>query len=196
MRILPTLLTLAVLGIAACSSTGSLDYTPTVNVAPGPASSVSAVTASDMRDEKPNRLATVRGGYGNPVYVRDLTRPVADEVASIFTRALQARGMLATSGDAPYRIQLILRSLEGNQYFTRNAYIDIDLTVTDRSGRTIYKDTVKDQRSETDLFSANIESLQRLVQQLLNATVDRMLDNPKLRTVLSNRLTRPGVPST
>lgn len=82
--------------------------------------------------------------------------------------------------------------MEGNQYFTRNSYIDIDLTVVDRTGRTVYKDTVKDQRSETALFSANIDTLQKQVQDLLNATVDRMLDNPKLHSVLSKRTSRSG----
>lgn len=196
MRLSPAILAAALLGLAACSSTGSLTYAPTVPVTPGPPSSVSAVTATDRRDEKPNRFATVRGGYGNPAYVRDTPRPVAEEVAAVFTGALRARGMLAASGNAPYRIQLILRLFYGNQYFSREAHIDLDLVVTDLSGREVYKDTVKDKREEFELFSASIDKLQALVQALLNATVDRMLDNPRLRAVLGATPPRPGAPST
>ena len=193
MLVRPTLLAIVLLSLVACSSTSSLDYTPTVSVAPGPLA-VSAVTASDMRNEKPNRLATVRGGYGNPVYVRDTARPVADEIAAVFTKALQARGMLTMPGQAPYRVQLIVRDLHGNQYVTRNAYIDMDLIVADRSGRTIYRDTVKNRSSEFTLFGMDVEDLQRLVQVLLNSTVDRMLDNPNFRAALS--LSPPGAPLT
>jgi len=195
MRVVPNLLTIAALAVAACSSTGSLDYTPTVAVAPGPTASVSAVTASDIRNEKPNRLATVRGGYGNPFYVRDLGRPVADEVATVFTKGLQTRGMLAASGDAPYRIQLVIRTFYGNQYLSRSAYIDMDLIVVDHAGRTVYQDAVNDKRDEFELFGASIESLQNLVQGLLNATVDRMLDHAKLRAALSGPRIRSVTPS-
>lgn len=196
MRILPVILAIALLGLAACSSTGSLTYTPTVPVTPGPPSSMSAVTAVDRRDEKPNRFATVRGGYGNPAYVRDAPRPVSEEVAAVFTEALRTRGMLAALGNAPYRIQLTLHTFYGNQYLSRNAYIDLDLIITDPSGRELYRDTVKDERSELEIFSISIDKLQALVQALLNATVDRMLDNPKLRAVLGGSPNRPGLPST
>jgi len=182
--ILPAALLL--FGLAACSSTGSLDYTPTGTVAPGPAASVSAVVATDQRDEKPNRLATVRGGYGNPVYVLDTPQPVADQVAAAFTKALQARGMMGSSS-ASYRIGLALRTFYGNKYVSRTAYIDLDLIVADRTGRTIYKDAIKDERSEFLLFDADIVGLQKLVQALLNATIDRMLDKPGLRAVLEGR---------
>ena len=194
MRAHPILLSLALLAFAACSSTGSLTYTPTGAVAPGPAAAVSGVTATDVRGEKPNRFATVRGGYGNPVYVRDTARPVSEEVAAAFTKALQARGMLGQPGQAPYSIQLTLRQLEGNHYFRGAAYIDLDLVVSDRSGRTLYKDTVKDKREKFDFFGLSIAELEALVQGLLNATVDRMLDNPNLRAVLGGAAGR-GAPS-
>lgn len=57
------------------------------------------------------------------------------------------------------------------------------------------KDSVKDERETFELFDADIDALQKLAQDVLNSAVDRMLDNPKLRTVLSNR-PAPGAPST
>jgi len=154
MRFYSIFVAFVLLGLASCSSTGSLDYAPTVAITAGPPASVASVTATDTRDEKPNRLATVRGGYGNPAYVRDTARPVAEEVASVFTKALQARGMLSSQANAPYRVQLVLRTFYANKYISRAAYIDIDFMVVDRSGRMVYKDTVKDERDQFKLFDA------------------------------------------
>jgi len=36
---------------------------------------VSAVSTLDQRDRKPNRIATIRGGYGNPLKVLDRPSP-------------------------------------------------------------------------------------------------------------------------
>ncbi len=195
MRLHPTLLACVLLALAACSSTASLNYAPSVPIVAGSPSSVSAVTATDMRDEKPNRLATVRGGFGNPFYVRDTARPVTEEVAAVFTKALQARGMLSTQANAPYRIQLVVRTFDANKYIKRVAGIDLDLLVIDRSGRTVYKDTVKNQRDAFVLIDADIDALQKLAEDLLSATADRMLDNPKLRAILDSRPSA-GAPST
>lgn len=185
-RLYSVVVAVLLLGLASCSSTGSLDYAPTVPITAGPPASVASVTATDTRDEKPNRLATVRGGYGNPAYVRDTARPVAEEVAGVFTKALQARGMLSPNPNAPYRVQLVLRTFYANKYLSRAAYIDIDFILVDRSGRTVYHDAVKDERDQFKLFDADIDALQGLAQSLLNATADRILDNPKLRAVLSS----------
>lgn len=186
MRLLGPLIALTLLGLGACSTTGSLRYQAPAAVAPG-APSVSGVVASDVRDEKPNRVATIRGGYGNPIEVLDTARPVGEEVAAVVTSALQARGLLGQAGAAPYRIQLVIRTLYGNQYFVRKAYIDMDLKVIDRTGVAVYADTVKNERGNggaLDLFP-KIEDLGKLVQELLSASVDSMLDRPALRAVLS-----------
>ena len=195
MRLRPTVLALVLLGLAACQSVASLDYVPTVPIVAGPPASISAVTATDMRGDDPKHLATVRGGFGNPMYSRGTTQSVADEVASVFTKGLQARGMLSTQANAPYRMQLVVRTFDANKYIHRNAAIDLDLAVIDRAGRTVYKDSVKDERETFQFFDADIDGLQKLAQDVLNAAVDRMLDNPKLRTVLSSR-PAPSAPST
>ncbi len=195
MRLRSMILALALSGLAACQSTASLDYIPTVPIVAGPPASVSAVTAIDRRGDDPKHLATIRGGFGNPTHVRDTNQSVADEVASVFTKGLRARGMLSTRADAPYRMQLVVRTFDANKYIHRNAAIDIDLAVMDRAGRTVYKDSVKDERETFQLFDADIDALQKLAQDVLNAAVDRMLDNPKLRAVLGSR-SAPGAPST
>ncbi len=171
--------------LAACGSQGGLDYVSSVNVVPGPAV-ITAVTGTDRRDEKPNRLATVRGGFGNPIYVLDTKTPVIDEVVSVVTKGLQARGMLAAA--APYRIDILLRHFDVNQYITANAGIEIELRVLDRSGATIYQDAVKDERTGKFEFLGgaftDIKVLNKLGQDLLNSVVDRMLDKPAFRVAI------------
>ncbi len=107
--------------------------------------------------------------------------------------------MMGRPGTAPYRIQVVIRTLYGNQYLDRNAYIDMDLRVADRAGAIIYSDTVKDKRAEPSLFSGglfgDIDVLGKYVQTLLNASMDRMLDKPALRAVLGGDGARPAVGS-
>lgn len=97
MRLRPIVLALVLLGLAACQSTASLDYVPTVPIVAGTPASVSAVTATDVRGDDPNHLATIRGGFGNPTHIRDTNQPVADEVASVRQRAAGARNAVDAS---------------------------------------------------------------------------------------------------
>ena len=193
MRHCSVLALLLLAALAACSSVGALDYAPTVAISPGPSGAVSGVTAVDRRDEKPNRFATVLSGYGSPMYVADTTRTVAEEVADAFAKGLKERGMLALSGNAPYRITLVLRTFYGNQYYSRHAYIDIDMQLLDRSGRLVYEDSVKDERDQGNFFGTDIADLETLVNSLLDSTIDRMLDKPAFRAALARTgQGRPG----
>ena len=189
MRLPATLLTAALLGLAGCGSTSPLLYAPSAAVQAGPAAAVSTVSVEDRRDEKPNRYATVRGGYGNPVQVMDAPRPVADEVQAAVMAALQARGMLGAPGSAPYRLNVVLRTLYGNTYITPGAYIDLDVQISDGSGQVIYKDALKDERHDGMTFKGfpfgDIDGLAKLVQGLMDASIDRILDKPGLRAALS-----------
>ena len=180
-------LLLACVTLAACQTTGDISYTPTVPLIPGLSASIAAVTVQDVRDEKPNRLATLRGLYGNPAKVFDTTKPVSDEVAAIVIAALRARGMFALA--APYRIQINLRTLYGDTYFARRTFIDMDLNVVDPAGRVVYKDTVKQDKVGFDVFS-DIEDVVAFTQLFLNTTIDGMLDKAAFRAALSP----PGKP--
>lgn len=133
------------------------------------------------------------GPYGfRPI--AETHRPVADEVAAVFTKALQTRGMMGAA--APHSILLTLYHLGGDMTHDSNALdgpltdmasasIWIDLAVTDQSGRMIFKDTVQDSRLIRTLSSARDDDrLPVLVLALLNATVDRMLDNPAFRAAI------------
>lgn len=195
MRLAPTLLAVTLAGLAACSTVVSLTYTPTRAVVPGPPSSIAAVTARNATGREPYVLLTRPSMNGNrPIAYTH--RPVADEVAAVFTRALQVRGMVAAA--APYQIRLTLHGLGGHTTFDAHildgpltddasAHIGIDLAVTDQSGRVIYQDAVQDGRElDTPSEARDDGTLPALVQALLNSTVDRMLDNPAFRTAVQH----------
>jgi hypothetical protein len=155
---------------------------------PGPRASVASVTVIDKRDEKPNRVATIRGGYGNPLKVLDTPAPVADQVAAVFTRALELRGMLAPA--APFRFAVTLNTLYGDQYLGRRAEIKLDLAVIDRAGQVVYSDHISDGSYDFTFFDngifASIEDLRKHVEKLLSNSIDRLLDKKALNDLLSS----------
>ena len=183
MRILASLVLLA---LAACSSPGTLTYAPQTAVEPGPAV-VAAVTVQDRRDEKPNRVATIRGGFGNPLKVLDTTEPVGTLVQQAFTRALEQRRMLAPNG--PFRFQVTLETLYGDQFLGRKAELKMSLSVLDRAGRAIYSDSVSESSYVGTFFDngifAGIEDLRASVEKLMSLGIDHMLDKAALRRALT-----------
>lgn len=193
MRLAVTLLAAASAGLAACTPVFPLTYAPTRPIVPGPPSSISVVTGEHRLRRNSHVLLDVPGQYGLRPIV-ETRRPVADEVAAVFTMALQARGMMGAA--APYAIRLTLYHLGGDMTHDSNgvdgpltdlasASIWIDLAVTDQSGRVAYQDTVQDARYVRTLSTARDDGRHPvLVLALLNATVDRMLDNPALRAAI------------
>ncbi len=178
------------LGVSACSTTDTgLNYTPKSGIVATNRPAIVAVNATDQRKEAPTRLATVMGGFGNPIKYLNTNRPVRDEVASAFTDGLKARGLYGGSG--PYRIDLVIRKLDADMIIGRTARIDMDLIVATANGQTVYRDTVVDQQSDMKFFAtgvfADVMDLQRMVQSLLNATVDRLLDKPEFRAAIGGR---------
>jgi uncharacterized lipoprotein YajG len=185
---------LSLIGLTACASntTSGLSYAPPATVAATAAPTIAAVTATDQRKEAPNRLATIMGGFGNPLKVLDTPRPVKDEVAAAFTDGLRARGLLAGDGHAPLEVQLLIRKFDADMIMGSTARIDLDLTVIDQaSHQVVYRDTATDQRSDFAFFAtgifADIKDLQKLAQTVLDATVDRMLDKPEFRAAIARR---------
>ena len=143
----------------------SLHYTPTTTLQTAPAPSIAAVTAVDQRKEAPARLATIMGGFGNPLKTLDTAKPVKDEVVDAFLAGLHARG-LVEEGNAPFHLSLVVRKFDADMLMGRTARIDVTMSVVDRQGRTVYQDSVVDSQSdfkflETGMF-ANIADLQAL----------------------------------
>lgn len=179
------------LGLAGCSTSDvHLAYNPSVSVSAGGPPSVAIVTAVDRRKEEPNRLATIMGTFGNPIKILNTTSPVKDEVVSVFTKGLQARGLLGNDGRAPFRVDLLIRKFDADMIMGSTARIDLDLTVVDTAtGLPVYKDTVVDERSDFAVFAvgifADIGDMQKLAQTVLDATVDHTLDKPAFRAAIA-----------
>ncbi|MGI4955549.1 MAG: YajG family lipoprotein [Janthinobacterium lividum] len=173
-------------GLSACSTPGTLNYTPQQVGELGP-KAVAGVIVLDRRDEKPNRVATIRGGHGNPLKVLDTTEPVATVVQAVITKALDQRQMLAAGG--PYRFQVTLNTLYGDQFMGRKAELKMDLAVLDRTNQTIYADTIAAESYAFTFFDngifAGIEALRTVVEKLLSTSVEKMLDKPALRQALA-----------
>ena len=184
-------LTLA-FGLCACGNTvSSLQYSPPGSIQTAPSPSIGAVTATDQRKEEPKRLATVMGTFGNPVKTLDTAQPVKDEVADAFVQGLRARGLLASSGQAQFRLALVVRKFDADMIVGRTARIDLTMSVVNQAGAIVYEDSATDSESETKFFQtgvfADIEDLKKLCEIVLDRTVDRLLDKPAFRATLTAR---------
>jgi len=179
------------LALGGCTenTVSSLHYAPTISVQAATAATVGSVTATDQRKEAANRLATIMGGYGNPLKTLDTTKPVKDEVADAFTEGLRARGLLAPGAEAPFRLVLVVHRFDSDQYMGRGARIDIGMSVIDQSGRTVFEDSNKNEVSEAEFFEAgifgNIKELQRLSETVLARAIDQLLDKPAFRAAIA-----------
>ena len=177
------------LAFGGCNTVSTLHYTSPDPIMATTSPTISGVTATDQRKEAPTRLATIMGGYGNPLKTLDTAKPVSEEVAAAFTEGLRVRGLLNPSGAAPFRLALVVRKLDADMIIGRTARIDITMSVVDQVGRTVYQDAATDSQSDLKFFQtgvlANIDDLWVLVETVLNRTVDRMLDNPAFRAAVA-----------
>ena len=177
----------------ACNTTASLRYTPTSALIAAAVPLVGGVSSLDRRKEAPNRLATIMGGFGNPLKTLDTTRPVNDEVADAFTQGLRVRGLLAAPGTAPFRLQLTVQKFDADMIIGRTARIDIVMSVLDTLGRIVYGDRYADSISETKFFQtgvfADIDDLRAMTERLLSQSVDRLLDNQAFRDAMAQLAT-------
>ncbi|HTH97783.1 MAG TPA: YajG family lipoprotein [Stellaceae bacterium] len=177
------------LSLAACSnSVSSLKYTPSTAIVPVAQSTISGVSAVDRRKEEPTRLATVMGGFGNPLKTLDTASPVSEEVAAAFAEGLRQRGMLAADGHAPFRLVLTVHKMDADMIIGRTARLDFTMDVVNAAGKTVYEDTAVDSVSDEKFFQtgvfADINDLLVMSDTVLSRTIDRMLDKPAFRQAI------------
>jgi hypothetical protein len=175
--------------LCGCNTVASLRYVPPQSVEVARAPSIASVSSVDQRKEDPKRLATIIGGLGNPLKTLDTTKPVKDEVSDAFTEGLRVRGLLATGGQAPYRLTLVIRKFDADMLIGRTGRIDLTMSVVDMAGHTVYEDAATDSESDMKFFEvgvlADISDLQKLCEIVLNRTVNQMLDKPEFRRAVS-----------
>jgi len=185
------------LAMAACTTDGTLTYAPTsaavISIAPTPV--IASVTSLDQRKESSKRLATIMGGYGNPLKILDTTSPVSDEVAKVFAQALEQRGLLRGGVAAPYRMKLIVHRFDADQYLNAGARTNIDMQILDQSGRIVYRDSAQTSNARLQLFKsgifASITELQQMAQDVLDAAVDRLVDKFAFRAAVQGAVPKP-----
>jgi hypothetical protein len=177
------------LALGACNTISSLHYATPNPIQTSPSPSISAATATDQRRESPTRLATIMGGFGNPLKTLDTAKPVKDEVADAFTEGLRVRGLLVLGDRAPYRLTLVLRKFDADMIIGRTARIDLTMSVIDHSGRIIFQDSTADSVSDFKFFQtgvfADIGDMRVLSEAVLSRAVDRMLDAPAFRAAVT-----------
>jgi len=182
-----TLSLIAVLAVTACNTVAGVSYAPTGNVVAVASPEIASVAVTDQRKEAPTRLATIMGGFGNPLKTLDTPTPVKDVVADAFTQGLQARGMLA-SREAPFRIFVTLRKFDADMIVGRTARIDLTMQVANQSGRVVFQRDAADSVSDMKLLQtgvfASIDDLRVLSQTVLDRTVDKLLDDPSFRSAI------------
>lgn len=185
------------LAMAACTTDGTLTYAPTsaavISVAPTPV--IASVTSLDQRKESARRLATIMGGYGNPLKILDTTSPVSEEVAKVFTQALEQRGLLRPGVAAPYRMTLVVHKFDADQYLNAGARTNIDMQVLDQSGRIIYHDSAQTSNARLQIFKsgifASMTELQQMAQDVLDAAVDQLVDKFAFRAAVQGAVSKP-----
>jgi hypothetical protein len=62
-----------------------------------------------------------------------------------FTDGPRARGLLASGGEAPLHLDLVIRKADADTIVGRTARIDPTISVLDRAGHVVYQDSAVDR---------------------------------------------------
>lgn len=147
-------------------------------------------TFVDQRDKPANYLGAIRGGFGNPLKTLESDRPVGELVRAAFSDGLRARGAVIEGASSQYQISGIIRRLDCNQYVRREAYVDVDITVVDKSGQQRFSRTYSAANVDGSVLSLNtgvlasVDDLRVVLEKTLRDAVDKALDDSALRAVL------------
>jgi hypothetical protein len=188
--------------MSACTTHVSLGYEPgqpTLKAASGNAN-VRVGTFDDQRKNNgSNEIGSIRGGFGNPLYVLTVDEPVPDIVRKAFAGGMAARGLLSDRPDARFTLAGQVVRLDCNQLMRPEAHADMVVTLSDTAtGRVIttkaiQRDAVEGFTLATGAFgSANW--LRDLTNQVLRQAVDGALDSPEIVQALSRATSRQGMP--
>lgn len=184
---------LSVLILGACSTnTVDLPYDATA-VAARPAvaaNSIKILSVSDGRKHGPHWLGAIRGPFGSPLKTLNTPVPVEDVVESAFTKALEARGLLA-QGRGDYGLEVVINQFDCNQLVRREAHVRLHVSVVNfATGEQVYMQDVRINKVSGSLLTldasyfAEVEDLRRVANQALQEAVDQSLDSPQLSNSL------------
>lgn len=188
-------LALCMLLLAACSTTKvGLNYGKADAAArtplPADAKTVRIADFTDKRTEPPNWIGAIRGTYGNPIKNLETEQPVATIVQKDFVDALATRGV-QVSATAPVQLTGVVRKLDCNQVFRREANVEIEIFIVDTAtGQATFQQTYSTSNIDGSVVALDIgifgsvEVLRALTEKTLQETIDKALDDPALRAAL------------
>jgi Uncharacterized lipoprotein len=168
-----------------------MSYAPSMTVTKAASSAISVGSFVDSRGEKqPSWAGAIRGGFGNPLKVLELDRPVADVVRTAFSDALRARGVGPATAGSGLQLSGVVRKFECDQYVRREATVEIELTVIDAGGQSkftrVYRGNNVDGSSMTlsaGVFGS-VDELRAVMEKTLRETIDKALEDSALRAAL------------
>lgn len=177
--------------LSACSTTNvGLNYTapPTVSRAAANAQPVTVGTFIDQRNEKPNWLGVIRGGFGNHVKTLESSQPAVELVQTAFADGLRSRGVRTGAGGL--QLRGTVRKLYCDQVIRREANVVVELSVSGADGQPRFTKTYEANRIEGSALAMNTgvfastEELRLVLERALQEVVDKALDDPALRAAL------------
>jgi hypothetical protein len=181
--------------LSACSTTSvGLRYatsTPPPLASPS-VPSVAVGAFVDQRGESSTWLGAIRGGYGNVIKKLESERPVAELVRTAFAEGLRARGIPVDDAIAQTHVTGIIKKLDCSQYVRREAHVDIEITVLDKSGQRRFTHRYTADNVDGSLLSlkvgvfASVDDLRVIMEKTLREAVDQALDDSTLRAALRN----------
>ncbi len=175
--------------LTACSTTrvdmryeGSSALPKTASLQP-----VVVTAFKDARNDDPNWMGAIRGGFGNALKTLESNQPVAVVVQNAFADGLRARGV-ALAPDAKLSLSGTIQKFESITVIRRAATIVIDLKVTDlESGKNLLSKTfeceVVDSSGAAGVF-ASIDDLRSTTESALRQIVDKALDDTEVQQAL------------
>ena len=183
---------LAIATLAACGTTrAGISYAPTTSMTKATSSPVSVGSFVDARGEQQESWAgAIRGGFGNPLKVLELDRPVAEVVRTAFADALQARGVGRNPSGFGTQLSGVVRKFECDQYVRREATIEVELTVLGTDGRSKFTRVYRGNNVEGSPVTlsagvfGSVEELRAVLEKTLRETVDKALEDTALRSAL------------
>jgi uncharacterized lipoprotein YajG len=191
-RILRLFATLAVTTLAACGTTrAGISYAPSMSVTKATSAPVSVGSFIDARGEQQSNWAgAIRGGFGNPLKVLELDRPVADVVRTAFADALLARGVGPAAAGSGAQLSGVVRKFDCDQYVRREATVEIELTVLGAGGQSKFTRVYRSNNVDGSYMTlsagvfGSIEELRTVMEKTLRETVDKALEDSALRAAL------------
>lgn len=191
-RLFIFLTALSSLCLISCTSTSevSLDYVPSPgHVQPGSAE-FSTQPFVDRRDLGPTELGTVRTQIGTPIETVLTKVPVSQVVTNAFGYGLEGRGMLTSKSAARYIVTGEVLDLHCKLLVHPYGYAKVRVNILEAaSGRIIQSATYEGERQSSAYVPGSgspVPLLRDLTSGALQDAVDRALDDPTMRTRLSN----------